>query len=69
VRGIQKALIALGFDPGVADGIDGPNTRAAVEAFQAAHGLVADGIVGRLTRNALAAAWNEQRAAEASTPN
>jgi putative peptidoglycan binding protein/peptidase M23-like protein len=54
--GVQLALIALGYNPGVADGIDGPNTRAAVRAFQADHGLAADGIVGPNTRAALASA-------------
>jgi len=56
VKGIQTALASLGFDPGVADGTLGPNTAAAVKQFQSAHGLVADGQVGALTRQALAAA-------------
>jgi hypothetical protein len=58
--GIQTALEALGFDPGEVDGIDGPNTRAAVRAFQSSAGLVADGIVGRMTRDAMAKAWVER---------
>jgi Putative peptidoglycan binding domain len=55
--GIQTVLKALNFDPGTIDGIDGPNTRAAVKHFQLAHGLVSDGIVGPLTRAALSKAW------------
>ena len=38
------------------DGIFGPETRAAVMTFQEANGLTVDGIVGRLTWDALAAA-------------
>jgi Putative peptidoglycan binding domain/Peptidase family M23 len=56
VLGVQLALIALGYDPGAADGIDGPSTRAAVSAFQTDYGLAADGIVGPNTRAALASA-------------
>lgn len=39
MRGIQQGLVLLGYSPGVVDGIDGPNTQAAVLAFQADHGL------------------------------
>lgn len=35
------------------DGIFGPKTKLAVEKFQSAHGLVADGIVGHMTNEAL----------------
>jgi hypothetical protein len=66
IRGAQERLHALGFDPGPLDGVDGPRTRAAVEAFQAFcrdhsggndptiidSGPV-DGIVGPKTRKAL----------------
>ena len=37
----------------VVDGIDGPNTRAAVKEFQRRAGLVVDGIAGPATRKAL----------------
>jgi peptidoglycan hydrolase-like protein with peptidoglycan-binding domain len=39
-----------------ADGKFGPMTKASVMAWQAGHGLVADGVVGALTRAALAGA-------------
>jgi hypothetical protein len=54
VRGIQQALNYLGADPALAtDGIAGRRTRAAIEAFQRAHGLAVDGVAGRFTRAAL----------------
>lgn len=49
VRALQERLRARGFDPGRIDGDMGPATIAAVKAFQAAHGLVADGVVGPAT--------------------
>jgi hypothetical protein len=52
-RGIQIALAQLGIDPGPADGIIGPRTRAAVVEFQREAGLVQDTIVGPKTRVAL----------------
>ncbi len=39
----QKALLALGFDPGGQDGVIGTGTRKAARAWQAARGLPADG--------------------------
>ncbi len=49
VAAIQRALAADGFDPGPIDGVYGPNTVAAVAAFQRKHGLVVDGQVGPVT--------------------
>ncbi len=34
IAGIQRGLASLGYDPGPADGILGPKTRAAVRAFR-----------------------------------
>lgn len=53
VKLLQETLNKAGYDCGKADGIFGKNTKAAVEAFQKANGLKADGIVGILTWTAL----------------
>ena len=36
IAAVQRALARLGYDPGPADGVLGPKTRAAIRAFQAA---------------------------------
>lgn len=43
VETLQKALAALGYDPGPADGVPGTRTRNAIRAYQSAVGLPADG--------------------------
>lgn len=48
-RQIQARLKELGFDPGPVDGVRGRRTIAALKAFQRVHGLVPDGIAGKLT--------------------
>lgn len=50
VSGVQGRLNNLGFDCGPVDGIIGPWTRAAVEAFQEEYGLDVDGIAGPKTQ-------------------
>jgi len=44
---IQTVLTNLGYNPGTADGIYGPNTKAAIEAFQRSSGIPADGQVSQ----------------------
>lgn len=53
VRRLQRALKDRGFDPGAIDGVFGSGTEAAVLAFQASEGLLADGIAGPRTLGAL----------------
>lgn len=53
IRKVQRALKDEGFNPGPLDGIYGPGTVAAVNAFQISNGLVPDGEVGPDTANAL----------------
>ena len=55
VRTLQRRLAAAGFAPGPIDGQFGVVTEQAVRRFQIAHGLPADGIVGRRTRALLRA--------------
>ena len=49
VAQVQKALVALGYKIGKADGVYGGKTRKAVVNFQKKHKLTADGLVGQRT--------------------
>ena len=54
VLDIQKRLVDLGYPVGAIDGAYGVATATAVRAFQRDHGLGVDGVVGPLTRSAIA---------------
>jgi hypothetical protein len=59
VKDLQRALAALGIDPGPIDGDFGPLTEAAVVQFQQANNLDTDGVVGPKTAAAVNAALAE----------
>jgi hypothetical protein len=65
VRGVQAALVALGYAGPGPDGLFGEGTRSAVLAFQRDRGLAADGVVGGLTAQALTAALLAEARTEA----
>ena len=50
---LQSRLARLGFDPGRVDAIFGPQTVAALRAFQSDSGLLVDGICGPATAQAV----------------
>ena len=50
---VQTALKNAGIYTGRVDGKIGPATKAAIIEFQKSHGLIADGVIGRRTWEAL----------------
>jgi uncharacterized protein (TIGR02594 family) len=64
-KDIQTRLAGYGYNPGPIDGIWGRRTMAAVKAYQAAVGLVPDGIVGPKT---IAVMFNDPKATVAVPP-
>ncbi|MEU1127065.1 peptidoglycan-binding protein [Streptomyces sp. NPDC005899] len=67
VRAVQQLLDRQGYEVGAVDGVFGPATRSAVEAFQTARGLAADGTVGPRTWTALLSAGTTPVLAEGGT--
>jgi len=65
---LQTQLKGMGFDPGTADGVMGPRTKAAIKEFQKANGLTVDGIVGPQTATVLAASSSPSRGADGYGP-
>jgi hypothetical protein len=53
VKALQRALAQLGYSVGTVDGDYGTTTKTAVEQFQTASNLTADGLFGPATRTAL----------------
>jgi peptidoglycan hydrolase-like protein with peptidoglycan-binding domain len=53
IRQAQQALKDKGFDPGPVDGVDGPQTHAALREYQKKQNLTPDGRMGPQTLDAL----------------
>jgi len=68
VYNLQERLYALGYYGGRIDGRFGPNTTAALTAFQAANGLTADGIAGTASQTRLFSNNAKVNPALAATP-
>ena len=58
VKRLQRALASLGYTVGKVDGDYGTSTKTALEQFQTAQKLTADGVFGAATRTALIKALN-----------
>lgn len=65
VENIQKALKNAGVYTGKIDGVLGPKTKKAIESFQKANGLTADGKVGKKTWQKLSSYLNQAVQTEA----
>jgi len=67
VKAVQQLLNAQGYAAGTADGIFGPATKSATQAFQRARSLTADGAVGTKTWTALLSAGTTPALARGSS--
>ena len=67
VSWVQEALVKAGFEV-TPDGVYGPTTAAAVKQFQANLGIVADGVVGAVTRQALEKVLDKPRILQITQP-
>jgi peptidoglycan hydrolase-like protein with peptidoglycan-binding domain len=56
IKEIQTALKKLGYYTGTVDGVTGSKTTTAIQKFQKANKLTADGVVGQTTKTKLIAA-------------
>jgi S1-C subfamily serine protease len=68
VAAAQRALAALGYAPGAADGVMGPRTRQAIAAFQRDNGLPVTGAPDQPTMAALGRAVSVQAGGAAGKP-
>lgn len=62
VRNIQQGLTDLGYNTGPIDGISGPRTKAAIEAFQRDNGFIVGGAPNRIILENVKDALAERKA-------
>ncbi|WP_328718633.1 amidase [Streptomyces sp. NBC_00247] len=67
VKAVQQLLNTQGYEAGAQDGVFGAETKTAVQNFQRARGLSADGIVGTKTWTALLSAGTTPDLRQGST--
>ena len=67
-RRIQRGLAEAGFDPGPADGVFGPGTRAAIRRWQAARGATSTGYLDGPSAAALGAPASSAASGGAGRP-
>jgi hypothetical protein len=60
IAGVQKSLVLLSIDPGLIDGVLGPQTKSAIMRFQRHRKITADGVPGPVTREELRKALAEK---------
>ena len=65
IEAVQRRLVELGYDSGAVDGLFGPRTSAALQAFQRDRGLPA---TGRLAGTTLLALFTHQPSATPGCP-
>ena len=53
IKAVQQKLTEGGYQPGPVDGLEGPRTRAAIQAFQRDNNLSPDGELGHDTLHSL----------------
>ena len=68
-RQIQQGLAAGGFDPGGADGLFGPRTRAAIRRWQSSRGARSTGYLDGASAEALRSAGSAGRAVSGVAPS
>lgn len=68
IEAVQRRLVELGYDSGAADGLFGPRTRAAFQAFQRDRGLPATGRPAGATLLVLFTDQPSATPADTSTP-
>lgn len=66
---VQRDLNGLGYDAGTVDGVQGPQTTAAVTAFQRDTAISADGVVGSTTTSALKGKVSQVQQVAGSSPD